>query len=595
MTGTSAWIKNIEALQQSAPSLVARLNCLAHVPADDGIRDVLKTKVKMASVYICLGIEAFVSLIEKLGLGGRKPGLIIVIERSLQNIASKISRHDVSEGLSNFEISWIVEEGDEKMSSLLHDKFTNDYIAASLWDVAYLEGHHSDQDDDYYAYARRVVAEHIFAAIEQRNSFSIDAHHGLINLLSNWRTFQTLPSVDGLRNKFTGVPGILIGAGPSLDRRISALMELQHKAILFCVDSAYPTLLKAGIRPHFVGIVERPACLYEYFVPQMNKDSEPDGHTLLLVAPFIAPEVISVHRGPVLTMIRDLGIMRWFYPDAHRFFPGASSSHQGLSFLNYIGCHPIVLMGNDLAYDAKSGLSHTEAMPFKHEAKEVSKKQSHLRNLMVKGNSGEEITSRSDWKLFITLFEKLIDSEKVDCINVIEENAGARIVGAKRIDPDDFAVGEGVLGLREMVDDACMKLGVDKMEDEFLDLTVEKLGEYATRCEAVWGAIFKMYRGEFAAIESGLVGDGVALFLAKVEEVAKQLQDDADEVYGSLLDHFTRAKLYNLTAESIKLLDEDILEPERIKKQFDLIADWFSTLSFWARQLIHTINHYRPK
>jgi Glycosyltransferase Maf N-terminal domain/6-hydroxymethylpterin diphosphokinase MptE-like len=47
------------------------------------------------------------------------------------------------------------------------------------------------------------------------------------------------------------LPAIIVGSGPSLDRSIAVLRELQGKAIVFSCGSALRPLLKAGIRPDF--------------------------------------------------------------------------------------------------------------------------------------------------------------------------------------------------------------------------------------------------------------------------------------------------------------------------------------------------------
>ena len=81
-------------------------------------------------------------------------------------------------------------------------------------------------------------------------------------------------------------PAIAIGAGPSLQRHIPALRELQSKCLLLCCDSLLDSLLAEGITPHVVTPVER--------IPEIGSAfSRTDYTTIFAGKPVVHPTAVK--------------------------------------------------------------------------------------------------------------------------------------------------------------------------------------------------------------------------------------------------------------------------------------------------------------
>jgi SAM-dependent methyltransferase len=78
----------------------------------------------------------------------------------------------------------------------------------------------------------------------------------LLNTLTNLPVIASEADASALCDAFTDVPAIVVGAGPSLDANLSALHDLQDRALLIAVDTAVRPLLAAGIQPHLVVSVD---------------------------------------------------------------------------------------------------------------------------------------------------------------------------------------------------------------------------------------------------------------------------------------------------------------------------------------------------
>lgn len=76
------------------------------------------------------------------------------------------------------------------------------------------------------------------------------------NLARNLPLIGELPGTASLEGLFAGLPAIVLAAGPSLDLILPRLAELRENALLVCVDTALRSVLKAGLEPDFLLVVD---------------------------------------------------------------------------------------------------------------------------------------------------------------------------------------------------------------------------------------------------------------------------------------------------------------------------------------------------
>lgn len=169
-----------------------------------------------------------------------------------------------------------------------------------------------------------------------------------------YRNLLELPRAsfgDQLFNKFKGVPAIICGAGPSLNKHLPFLNDLRNKALIFAGGSAMNALTSAGVRPHFgIGID-----------PNMAQFSRLLNNRAFEIPYFyrnrIFPEALQTIHGkplmvsgageyPVSTWVEEeLGIKR-----VEDLDEGNNVTNFSLSIASALGCNPIILLGVDLAF-----------------------------------------------------------------------------------------------------------------------------------------------------------------------------------------------------------------------------------------------------
>jgi len=143
------------------------------------------------------------------------------------------------------------------------------------------------------------------------------------------------------------VPAFIIGAGPSLDQNVHLLRDAAKKGIIFATNSGAVALAKHGIEPQVICCIE-----------------SIDSSSKLAGLPFIdravrafslsaAPATLRTGKGPLLPLHEHIAQYSGPLEDLTGYggLPMSGSvSTIATSLARVLGCSPLVLVGQDLAY-----------------------------------------------------------------------------------------------------------------------------------------------------------------------------------------------------------------------------------------------------
>jgi hypothetical protein len=76
------------------------------------------------------------------------------------------------------------------------------------------------------------------------------------NLTRNLPLLASLPGTSRLEGRFSGLPALVLAAGPSLDEVLPRIGELRERALIVCVDTALRSLLGRGVEPDILVVVD---------------------------------------------------------------------------------------------------------------------------------------------------------------------------------------------------------------------------------------------------------------------------------------------------------------------------------------------------
>ena len=219
-------------------------------------------------------------------------------------------------------------------------------------------------------------------------------------------------------------PCIIVSAGPSLDKNIRQLKQIQGKAFIIVVDAALRTALKAGIRPDLVCTVD--ARVPERFFEGVDLTDviwAYTGTTRKSIAENYGKDVFyygTFYQKWNETLKEELG-----YP-IPSFASGGCVSSEAFVLALYLGFRTIVLIGQDLAFTG--GSTHTKEATVGRALSDEQYKQ-RRKIVEVEGIDGTMLETDFQMWFYKQWFEKVIKMNQ-DQIKVIDATeGGAKIEG----------------------------------------------------------------------------------------------------------------------------------------------------------------------
>ncbi len=174
----------------------------------------------------------------------------------------------------------------------------------------------------------------------------------LRNLLMNADHYAGNTGIAGLKDSQPGKPAIVVSAGPSLERAMDTLAQpgLRDRVVIIAVQTVLKPLLARGIRPHYVTALDHHEISRRFYEGLTSEDVE--GVTLI-AEPKANPAILDAFPGLVRTPGDDLldeALGAALARDMGRTEAGATVAHLAHYFARYLGCDPVILVGQDLAF-----------------------------------------------------------------------------------------------------------------------------------------------------------------------------------------------------------------------------------------------------
>ena len=313
--------------------------------------------------------------------------------------------------------------------------------------------------------------------------------------------FDNIPTRD--------IPIIIAAAGPSLKKNISQLKGLHDRAIIVAVSHAAKTMEMAGIHPHFYA--ETDPALNNAFLKLEDTDN-----IRIIMKPSAASDKQRSYCGRCF----------YFGFDGEAFFGfknrvndknyncGGSVATDVFDFFASSGYKKIILIGQDLAYDDE-GHSHVDQDINAH----------GYADGITEDIYGNPIKTRSDWMMFIRVYEKLIDLHPgVRVIDATEGGAKIRGTDIKTLKEciaeycsETYPVDEWLGGTLTVTEKYGENVGSDALKELYADTQqVMKLVSEAN----LWG------ERAIAAEDEGMETDWFRTVLGRYDQCFQQILKD---------------------------------------------------------------------
>ncbi len=244
------------------------------------------------------------------------------------------------------------------------------------------------------------------------------------NVFKNVSYLIDAPDLGSLQRIFSGIPVIMVSAGPSLDISLDFVKANESRCLIVAVNSSYRALRNFGVVPHFV-IAADP---YEY------TDKGFEGISCLdtaLICPFIVyPRVVERFRGRIFTWSKNNLLASYLRLVAGK---GMGSEIQEIGTVSacifdiakILDCPAVVFVGQDLAAKSDGQLHSNDSFYADLGANRV--KEDDCRT--VPGNIDESVNVDGKLYIYLKAFESLAQKHGSDLKLKNTSEFGARIDG----------------------------------------------------------------------------------------------------------------------------------------------------------------------
>jgi len=387
-------------------------------------------------------------------------GIVIVYEPNLEILRVTLGLVDFSKELfqNNVFIASDIESFKQLFMSLYSYKANATFVFLDSYRTIY-----SEHINEIYSQIEVITG----ICMSEYNTLKTGIAYSAQMVLHNLPyTLNETPLIE-YRDSLKGKTALIVSAGPSLDRNIEAIKQNRDKVVIFCVGTALKALMKNGITPEFLNMIEINDCsgqIEGLDLSEINFILEPYTnnyfHRVKTKTKLLFPTITS-HANNFWANLTNT--------DISPYSAKGTVSYEAIFSAKMLGFKKIILVGQDLAYVGNQCYSKDSAYSeltceINAETKNLEVKMNNATNYIdsllpvngkdrakefrayadykvdnlnktlyyVKGITGEMLPTQGGYATFIEHFKEFaIDNKDLDLIN--SSMVGAEIEGFKNI------------------------------------------------------------------------------------------------------------------------------------------------------------------
>lgn len=395
--------------------------------------------LKSNDIYIIFGLSCGEHLKELLKIKKSK-NRILVIEHNEELIEYVKNKYDFI--------------NDEKFIITSREDYIRSYIASiksNLVDNTRIV-HYSNYSKIFIEKVREsfaIIKDGINSIIIDRNTELLFEKIWFDTLISNIKYSSNATPINKFKNKFFNNPAFIVSAGPSLEKNIHELKKNKN-GIILTGGRTLRSLLDEGIEPDlFVGLDSADES-YQLVKKRLDKLKVP-----LLFNETTNKDIVKNHKSKKLIYGDRQFIKSIWGVDGQNFVSGGSVAHAITSCAIFLGCNPIVFVGQDLAYTDNKGHAKIAYNELNETIKNLD--DTELFDTKYKKNSDIYVTDINGGVVRTSI---ILNDFKKSFEQIIENNKQIKFIDAT--EGGAFIKGSEVKSLKEVIE----SLNYDDMKKE---------------------------------------------------------------------------------------------------------------------------------
>ncbi len=421
-------------------------------------------------------------------------------------------------------------------------------------------------DPETYASLEKKAQETALALQVNANTILYGGREMAGNILANTLDIISSAGVKRLFNKFKGIPAIVVGAGPSLDKNVALLKEVNDNAVIIAVDRTLGLLTPLGITPHLVPFIDYSKTNYDEKYAPLQMDEK----LFMVFSQTSYHKITKAFWGEkfVMHMTDHLSsILSYYWGNKGNISPGLHVGHLSFCLARAMGCDPIILVGMDLAFTGNK---------FHAEDIETNVPISPSEQYACEDIFGNRVDSDAAFKSFV--IELNTEIKKTDALCIDATEGGAKKEGTKIMRLRD-ALAEYCQNehqeVRKILEEESYKHDPAKCEELIKDLksAVEASKEMKKISESTLKLIKKLRKMK----KDGQEGNTEYIKLTqKAEKMTIEIGGKGRII--AMLENYNFANVLFMGKDEVKRIDETNNTYEKLDKQLDRADTYYKNL-----------------
>ena len=267
--------------------------------------------------------------------------IFCIFEPDIRVIRAALESRDISEMLASHRLMWFWEPD----KSIFFRRLTPQTALISVGSETVEHAASVQLHDEFYRQVRVWLGEFASFCRTNMNTLLFNSEQTARNIAKNAGWYAAAAGINRLAQTYRGCPAVIVSAGPSLRKNKHLLKDLDTSAVLIAVQTTLQPLLEMGCQPHFVTSLDYHEICSRFF------ERLPSGiRTELIAEAKATPRVLEMMTGPVSLIGNEFAdaLLREMKIGKAGLTSGATVAHLAFYLAEYLGCDPIIFIGQDL-------------------------------------------------------------------------------------------------------------------------------------------------------------------------------------------------------------------------------------------------------
>jgi hypothetical protein len=313
-----------------------------HQPIDEAKRLIQSPHLSEKSVF-CVHGFALGYHVEQLFERASDEALVVVFEPDVRMIRTALEHRDLSKIFLTNRLVLLTEADRAVVMSRLGPQQAMFFTGwATVAHPPSVKLH-----PQFHAQVQTVLGEFAAYCKTSLNTLVLNGRRTCENIAANLGWYVSTPGVNPLKNRHSKKPAIIVSAGPSLRKNKHLLKDAAGQAVIVAVQTTLQPLVEMGVEPDYVTSLD-----YHDICTRFFEKLPPTLRTTLVAEPKASSQIFSMFPGAIRLLGNDFAdkLLREISPGKDRLRAGATVAHLAFYLAEYMGCDPIIFVGQDLGF-----------------------------------------------------------------------------------------------------------------------------------------------------------------------------------------------------------------------------------------------------